>query len=295
MINFIYKEFTRSIGAFPLRSVSFILSFICTYFILLMVILFIRNVFDSFKVLATDYKISLILTPDFQELETRSLGAKLKEIHPDLSLRHINPSMVFRSLEKSKIDLELTDEEVTDLVPALAEITLGDLGPVQKVKLTKKIKDQVIHMNNVDEIVTPYPKIQKMVEVYYKNRLGLWLFITALYASIFVLLFLLLSLSLREHQHKTDLLKILGFKKNYIRGPLILEAIFLSSIGFIFALSILFALSYQLQQEYGDVLGLNFFSHTEVITHVLVNISLVFFLTTLMTRKIIREDYVEDY
>lgn len=293
MIEFIYKEFKRNTGAFPVRSFSFILSFMCTYFILLVAVLFVRNVFSSFEVLSEDYKTSLVLRPDFEEIEIMSLEKKLQALNPNITANFVSAQQVFDDLKKESLQLELTPEEIFELVPAVAEVRFSNMGPLQKVQLTKEIQDLVNDISEVDQVIAPYPTVQKLVAVYHKNRLGIWGFITALYTSIFVLLFLLLSLSLKEHKFKTNLLKILGFPKNYIRGPLILEGIFLSTIGFLFSVTILFAVWNQLQQEYSQVLDIHFFSLKEIGTHLLVNVSLVFFLTTLMTQKIIKEDYVE--
>lgn len=295
MIEFIYKEFKRNIGAFPVRSFSFIVSFMCTYFILLVAILFVRNVFHSFQVLSDDYKTTLVLKPDFEEIEVKSLEQKLKDLHSEIDVSFVAPDQVFKSLKEDGLQLSLTQEEVLELVPAVAELRFGNLGPLQKVQMTKNISDWASREADVDQVIAPYPIIQKLVDVYHKNRMGIWGFITALYTSIFVLLFLLLSLSLKEHRNKTNLLKILGFPKNFIRGPLILEGVFLSAIGLIFAIAILFAVWNQMQQEYSEVLSMPFFSLYEIGIHLLVNISLVFFLTTLMTQKIIREDYVENH
>lgn len=293
MIEFIYKEFKRNTGAFPVRSFSFILSFMCTYFILLVAILFIRNVFDSFEILSQDYKTSLVLRSDFEKIELKSLEKKLKDLNPNITVSFITPQQVFEGLKKDSLQLDLSQEEVFELVPAVAEVSFLDMGPLQKVQLTKNIQDLAKDMLEVDQVIAPYPTVQKLVDVYHKNRLGIWAFITALYTSIFVLLFLLLSLSLKEHKFKTNLLKILGFPKNFIRGPLILEGVFLSTIGFVFSVTILFAVWNQLQQEYSEVININFFSINEILTHLLVNLSVVFFLTALMTQKIIKEDYIE--
>lgn len=295
MIEFIYREFKRNIGAFPVRSFSFIISFMCTYFILLVAILFVRNVFESFKVLSDDYKTSLVLKPDFEEIEIKNLEQRLKGIHPEIEVSFVGPVQVFEKLKQENLQLTLTEQEILDLVPAVAELRFGEkMGPLQKVQLTKNISDWAFGVVEIDQVISPYPTVQKLVDIYHNNRVGIWGFITALYTSIFVLLFLLLSLSLKEHRNKTNLLKILGFPKNFIRGPLILEGVFLSAIGLIFAISILFAVWNQLQQEYSSIVNIPFFSLYEIGIHLLVNVSLVFFLTALMTQKIIREDYVEN-
>ncbi|MCO5112895.1 MAG: hypothetical protein M9899_01840 [Bdellovibrionaceae bacterium] len=294
MIEFIYKEFKRNIGAFPIRSLSFIVSFMCTYFILLVAVLFVRNVFESFEVLSEDYKTSLVLRPDFEEIEIKNLSHKIAEISPNIRVDFVSPKQIFENLKQDNLQLNLTDQEIIELVPAVAELRFSDMGPLHKVQLTKDISDWATGVAEIDQVISPYPTVQKLVDIYHKNRVGIWGFITALYTSIFVLLFLLLSLSLKEHKNKTNLLKILGFPKNFIRGPLILEGVFLSAIGLIFAISILFAVWNQLQQEYSEVINIPFFSMYEIGIHLLVNVSLVFFLTTLMTQKIIREDYVEN-
>lgn len=296
MLKFMYSEFSRNISAFPWRSISFMLSFSCTYFILIFTSFGVKNLFYTFENSTKKYEVMVILNPEINESSIQNLENELLEIEPNLELSVLSNRDVYDYMLDSehKEAVNLKYEDIQGYVPKLIKVEFVRFSSLKKIVLAAQIKNKLKDREGVSEIATPYPSLHKLAELYLENRFGLFVFMATLYFSVFILLYLLLTLSLKEHKNKINLFRILGFKKNIIRWPLILEGTFLSLAGFIFAMTAMYSVYLQMSEEYSTVFELQFFSFFEFFTHLVLCVSLVFFLTTLLTQKIISDDLVEN-
>ncbi len=297
MFKFMYNEFSRNVGAYPWRSISFMLSFACTYFILIFTSFGIKNLFYTFESTTANYELMLVLKPDVSDPVIENLKAEILGIDKSLELMIMSNEQVYNfmieeDVQKSAVGLKY--EDINDYVPKLIKVDFPNQSSIQKIVLASKIKKRFIIQNGVADIATPFPKLHKVAELYLENRWGLFMFMLALYLSVFILLYLLLTLSLKEHKNKINLFRILGFKKNIIRWPLILEGTFLSLAGFIFAMTAMYSVFLQMSEEYSSLVQLQFFSGFEFMMHLALCVSVVFFLTTLLTQKIISDDFIEN-
>lgn len=295
MLKFMYSEFSRNISAYPWRSISFILSFACTYFILIFMSFGIKNIFYTFENSTANYEVLVILKPEVSDAAIENIKNELIALQDDLDLSVQTNQDVFNymidDVQKASIDLKY--EDVESYIPKLLKIKFPNHSSLQKIILASQIKKNFSEKNVVSDIATPYPKLHKLAEIYLENRMGLFFFMATLYFSVFILLYLLLTLSLKEHKNKINLFRILGFKKNIIRWPLILEGTFLSLAGFIFAMTAMYSVYMQMNENYSDFFQIQFFSFFEFFMHLVLCVSLVFFLTTLLTQKIISDDFIE--
>lgn len=295
MVEFIYKEFSKNVSQWPWRSVSFILSFACTYFILIFSFFIVKNIFYNFEVATKDYQVLILLSNEADASKIDSVRKGLLKINRNLQIEFLESNEVYKLMIKDEAqDLDLEPEDIDKYVPKVLKVMFEDFSSLKKILVTKEISDTYVGKNLISEIITPYKELQYFAKIYFENKLRLIFFVSSLYFSIFILIYLLLSLSLREHKTKIDLFRILGFKKNLIRWPLILEGIFLSSVGFLFAMALMYALYLQISMEYEQIVNLSFFNYQEMVLHLLVSVSFVFFLTSLMTQKIIKEDFIEN-
>ena len=290
-----YTEFSRNISAFPWRSISFMLSFACTYFILIFVSFGIKNIFYAFENSTQKYEVMVIMSPDISDSSIQNIKDEINRIDENLKFEDIADQNVYDFMIDSDQDkaLNLKYEDVKDYIPKLLKVEFSNFSSLRKIILASQIKNALLDKDGISEIATPYPKLHKLAELYLENRFGLFIFLATLYFSVFILLYLLLTLSLKEHKNKINLFRILGFKKNIIRWPLILEGTFLSLAGFIFAMTAMYSVYLQMSEEYAFFIELQFFSMFEFFTHLVLCVSLVFFLTTLLTQKIISDDLVD--
>lgn len=290
-----YTEFSRNISAYPWRSISFMLSFACTYFILIFTSFGIKNLFYTFETSTKSYEVLVILKPDTSLPVIEKIKSEISEMNKNISLKSLNNREVYEYMISGDIQksIQLEYSEVESYIPKLIKVEFNKLSSLRKIVLATKIKNEFSDRENISEIATPFPKLHKLAELYLENRFGLLLFMATLYFSVFILLYLLLTLSLKEHKNKINLFRILGFKKNIIRWPLILEGTFLSLAGFIFAMSAMYSVYIQMNEEYSSLFQLQFFSLFEFLMHLILCVSVVFFLTTLLTQKIISDDFIE--
>lgn len=291
-----YSEFSKNISAYPWRSISFMLSFACTYFILIFASFGIKNLFYAFENATQNYEVLVILRPDTPDTAVEKIKLDLSAINKDMTLETLSSREVYDYMlkDESQKYIQLQFSDVENYVPKLIKIDFEKISTLKKIVLSSQIKNEFLNKDNVSEVATPYPKLHKLAELYLENRFGLFLFMATLYFSVFILLYLLLTLSLKEHKNKINLFRILGFKKNIIRWPLILEGTFLSLAGFIFAMSAMYSVYLQMSEEYSGFFQLQFFSLFEFVIHLALCVSLVFFLTTLLTQKIISDELIED-
>jgi cell division protein FtsX len=295
MFKFMYSEFSRNISAYPWRSISFMLSFACTYFILIFTSFGIKNLFYTFETSTKSYEVMVILKPDTSLPVIEKIKSEIGEMNKDLTLKSLGTREVYEYMISGDIQksIQLEYSEVENYIPKLIKVEFNKLSSLKKIVLATKIKNNFSGREGISDIATPFPKLHKLAELYLENRFGLFLFMATLYFSVFILLYLLLTLSLKEHKNKINLFRILGFKKNIIRWPLILEGTFLSLAGFIFAMSAMYSVYIQMNEEYSSLFQLQFFSIFEFFMHLILCVSVVFFLTTLLTQKIISDDFIE--
>lgn len=296
MLKFIYSEFNRNISAFPWRSISFILSFSCTYFILIFTSFGIKNLFLAFEDSTKNYEILVILNPSTDEALRNSLKFDIKELDKSIVTTDLTSGEVYDFLNKDDpaSSIVLTDEDISAFVPQVIRVNFSNLSSINKIVLATKIKTKFKRLNYITDITTPYPQLHRLAEIYISNKYGMLIFMVTLYFSVFVLLYLLLTLSLKEHSKKINLFRVLGFKRNFIRWPLILEGTFLSLAGFIFSMVAMYSVFLQMKTEYSNLLNLRFFSFFEFTAHLILCVSIVFFLATLLTQRIISDDFVEN-
>ncbi len=296
MFKFMYFEFSRNISTFPWRSISFMMSFACTYFILIFVSFGIKNLFYTFETATKKYEVMVIMHPEVTDSNIQNIQENIKDIEPSLQLTVLNQKSVYNYMLESdqKEAVNLQFEDVQNYIPKLIKVEFIKISSLKKIILASKIKNILQGKDGISEVATPFPRLHRLAELYLENRYGLFVFLAALYFSVFILLYLLLTLSLKEHKNKINLFRILGFKKNIIRWPLILEGTFLSLAGFIFAMTAMYSVYLQMSEEYSSIFELQFFSLFEFLTHLLLCVSLVFFLTTLLTQKIISDDLVDN-
>ncbi len=306
MIKFMYSEFSRNVSAYPWRSISFILSFSCTYFILIFSSFGIKNLFHFFENATSGYEVMIILNPNTSDAEMDKMSQEILKIaKPSLSIVSQKPAVTTKNLNSNEVfkymvddnkskSIELSEEDINSYVPKVIQIKFDSISSFKKIILASKIKNEFSSKNKVTEVAIPYPYLHRIAELYVENRFGLFLLMSTLYFSVFILLYLLLTLSLKEHKQKINLFRILGYKKNIIRWPLILEGTFLSLAGFIFAMSAMYSVHLQLVENYGAEVNLKFFSLFEFSMHLILCVSIVFFLTTLLTQKIISDDFIEN-
>lgn len=296
MLKFMYSEFSRNISAYPWRSISFILSFACTYFILIFVSFGIKNIFYTFESSTSSYEVKIILKPNVSDFGIETLKEELVQIQKDLDISLLSNKDVYDYMieEDQAESIDLNYEDVESYIPKLLIIKFPKQSSIHKIVLASQIKNKFLDKEDVSDVATPFPKLHKLAELYLENRFGLFFFMATLYFSVFILLYLLLTLSLKEHKNKINLFRILGFKKNIIRWPLILEGTFLSLAGFIFAMTAMYSVYMQMSENYSEFIHIQFFSYFEFFMHLLFCVSLVFFLTTLLTQKIISDDFIEE-
>lgn len=302
MIKFIYSEFSRNVSVFPWRSISFILSFACTYFILIFSSFGVKNLFYFFDQVTESYEMFVILKPNVNQSDIDQLKSDILSVSKsdgktqELKLSLLTSEKVYEyilSEDRSK-GIEFSEEDIKTYVPTAIKVGFSEMSSFKKIVLSSKIKKLVQFNLIVSDTAVPYPSLHSVAELYLENRRGLFLLMLMLYFSVFILLYLLLTLSLKEHRNKINLFRILGYKKNIIRWPLILEGTFLSLAGFIFAMTAMYSVYLQINESYGDRLNLQFFSFFEFIMHLVLSVSIVFFLTVLLTQKIMSDDLIED-
>ncbi len=300
MIKFMYSEFSRNISAYPWRSISFILSFSCTYFILIFSSFGIKNLFYFFENATSKYEVLVILNPNTAEIEMDKIKSEILKISNQkdkkIVLENLNSKEVYKFMldDDNSKSIDLSTADIETYVPKVIKVNFNSISSFKKILLASKIKNEILQKKNVSDVAIPYPYLHRVAELYLENRFGLFLLMSTLYFSVFILLYLLLTLSLKEHKQKINLFRILGYKKNIIRWPLILEGTFLSLAGFIFAMSAMYTVYLQLNENYGAQVNLKFFSIFEFFMHLILCVSIVFFLTTLLTQKIISDDFIEN-
>lgn len=300
-----YSEFSKNISASPWRSISFILSFSCTYFILIFSSFGIKNLYHFLNTLTSDYEAMVVLKPNTPDVEIDKIKNHIYVISKNgldilnkkqLVITKLSSEEVYHYMvgKENLNSIDLSTNDINQYVPKVLKISFDSFASFKKISIATKIKNELLQLPAVSDVVIPYPQLHKLAELYHENRFGLFFLMSTLYFSIFVLLYLLLTLSLKEHRQKINLFRILGYKKNTIRWPLILEGTFLSLAGFIFAMSAMYSVYLQMMENYGTQINLKFFSVFEFIMHLILCVSIVFFLTTLLTQKIISDDFIEN-
>lgn len=216
-----------------LASIGSVMSVLIILGIVLVIVLNINNLTSMIKEQFDE--IQVYLEDDINQDQIEKIGEKLRELNGVLAV-------IYQSKEQALEVLKKEWGNEAYLLEGFEENPLPNSYIIQ-LKDIKYAEDVVNHINGltgIEDIKYYKDIVEKMMTISNFIRIGGFVVISIL---IFVSIFIIsntIKLTVAARRREINIMKYIGATNGYIRGPFILEGIFLGAIGSLLAILVVY-------------------------------------------------------